>query len=381
MIISEVFIREDGSETIDRSFNRIISEYKKHFDRIDVVGPCGIDILASKGSFEGVYYTGTTKYSKSIKNRLKYVLSQKKTTQYFDSLIRNLAPDVIQVRIPSMFASGAFRAVRRSRKEITSYVAGDWYTSFISNYSFWGNKFIAKVLDRQQVDVIENSVCVSAGPELARKYKSIAEVYPYFSTTHDEVKRVEKDYRELNFLSVGRLESQKRVEDAIYALSLLKNRIPDRKFTFTVCGEGKSRGDLESLCKDLGLEHHVNFVGYIQDDDTISKLYQKAHILLFPSVSEGTPKVLAEAMSHGTVPIAVRTTGSIRYIINNNENGYLVEAHSPEGIFKSINNFICNEKNRDDLVNGCYRYAQEHTIVREVEKMWLHIFDRLETKK
>ena len=82
-IISEVFIKEDGSETLDRSFNIIINEYSKYFDRINIIGPGVKDFRFTQGKNKKLFFTSTTLYAKPIRKRIYYYLQLNKVKKYF----------------------------------------------------------------------------------------------------------------------------------------------------------------------------------------------------------------------------------------------------------------------------------------------------------
>ena len=247
----------------------------------------------------------------------------------------------------------------------------------MGNYKFIGNKLVVGILEKLQNPIIINSIPVSAGKVLSEQYRKIKEVYPYFSTTHTSINRVDKNLLTINFLFVGRLENLKRIDDAIHALGILYNN-NITNFHFHIVGDGKEKERLKTLAQEQGILDFITFHGYISQSNQIEELYKKSNIFLFPSISEGTPKVLAEAMSFGTIPIAVKTTGSIPYIIEDKKNGFLVNAQSPKEIAESIEELLNDEKLYTQMIENCYEYAQEHTLQKEVEKMWNYIFHELD---
>ncbi|MEZ9452520.1 glycosyltransferase family 4 protein [Vibrio splendidus] len=381
LVVCEVFISPDGNKTVSRSFNSILKEYKKHFDRIDVIGPCEKNISCSEGELEGMFFWGTELYSKKIKDRIAYLASVSKSRKFFNTVLAESQPDIIQFRIPSVFSFVAYAHLKSSGAILTSYISGEWYSSFISNYNFLGNKVVAKALDYKQLDIIKNTISVSAGPEVGEIYKKHNTIYPYFSTTHQKVSYVEKSNDVINLIFLGRLEGLKRVEDGIAALSILVNKYGMDNVVLNLYGDGKNRNILEQQVLALELEDKVKFHGYVNDVNVLNEAYSKAQFLIFPSVSEGTPKVLAEAMSFGVIPVAVGSTGSIRHIIENKSNGILVEAYSPEEIADEVFKTFDSPSTLQAMRNSCYTYAEKHTLENEVARMWEYIFSNIEDGK
>ncbi|EKO3729984.1 glycosyltransferase family 4 protein [Vibrio metschnikovii] len=375
LVVCEVFISDDGKSTVSRSFNAILNEYKKHFDRVDVIGPSKNNTtIDDVKNVNGIYYWGTNLYSKKIKDRFKYLLFSRRSRLFFKSVFNESQPDLIQFRVPSIFSFVAFDILKNSEARLTSYISGEWYSSFISNYNFIGNKIVAKILDYKQLTIIKNTVCVSAGPQVAEIYKKHNSIFPYFSTTHTRINRCHKPDDCLNLIFLGRLEGLKRVEDAIKSISILIDKYNFSRIKLNIYGDGKDRKRLENLVFDLGLESNVIFHGYVNEVDVLEKAYINSHFLVFPSISEGTPKVLAEAMSFGVIPVAVKTTGSIRFIIDHLNNGILVDAYSPEAIAREIKHLSDNIEEMNTIRNNCYSYAELHTLSNEVTRLWEYVF-------
>lgn len=90
---------------------------------------------------------------------------------------------------------------------------------------------------------------------------------------------------------------------------------------FLIVGDGPLRSKLTDKAKSLGLIDHIIFTGYRKD---IPELLSIMDIFVLPSLKEGFPMVLLEAMAAKKPVIATRV-GAIPNVIKNNENGILVE--------------------------------------------------------
>ena len=108
----------------------------------------------------------------------------------------------------------------------------------------------------------------------------------------------------LRLLFVGHLGAAKNPRVAIDALALLRDRGVDARLD--LAGEGD---ELEAFVREVyahGLSRYVTLHGPLPRN-ALDELYAKAHFVVLPSRTEGWPKVLAEGMAFGAVPIA---TGS-----------------------------------------------------------------------
>ncbi|WNM58129.1 glycosyltransferase [Candidatus Nitrospira allomarina] len=138
------------------------------------------------------------------------------------------------------------------------------------------------------------------------------QVVPIFASTMT-AKQVQRgsaaaEKKQLTFpvqiLFVGRLVPAKGVDVLLKAAStLLKQNI---SFEVSIVGDGHDRPRLETMAKQLDLEKNVHFVGPLPYAEVMS-WYEKAHVLVLPTKSEGFPKVLVEAMCFGIVCIATDT--------------------------------------------------------------------------
>src|SRR5882762_7940255 len=95
-------------------------------------------------------------------------------------------------------------------------------------------------------------------------------------------------------LCVGRLSREKGHADLIQAFPKMRELAGDSPLRMVLVGEGPERSRIEELCRSLNVSDGVILAG--QQDD-IDPYYGIADVFLLPSVSEGCPNVLLEAMA------------------------------------------------------------------------------------
>ncbi len=115
---------------------------------------------------------------------------------------------------------------------------------------------------------------------------------------------------------VGRLEDAKGVGRILEAM---KEFSPREIKTLHLVGDGPNRALYEEAAAKLSVD--VIFHGFL-DRDSINSLYASCHFLLLPSASEGFPKVLAEAMNYGCIPVSSNVSSIPHYIIHK-KSGFL----------------------------------------------------------
>lgn len=107
----------------------------------------------------------------------------------------------------------------------------------------------------------------------------------------------------VRFLSMGRLDAEKAVDQTIRAFSALSTDTPAR---LTILGDGPCREELEALSARLGQEERIAFTGPVTD---VTPYLREADVYLSTSLSEGMSNALLEAMSHAVMPVVSCVSG------------------------------------------------------------------------
>jgi glycosyltransferase involved in cell wall biosynthesis len=126
-------------------------------------------------------------------------------------------------------------------------------------------------------------------------------------------------------LGVGRLQPQKGFDDLIRAAALLPSRP-----AVVLLGEGPLRERLTSRANELGVELEV--IPSVRDT---SPFLRRASVVVLPSLFEGLPNVLLEALAAGCAVVASDLPGH-REVIRNGKNGILVPPSDVESLRDGI---------------------------------------------
>jgi glycosyltransferase involved in cell wall biosynthesis len=129
-------------------------------------------------------------------------------------------------------------------------------------------------------------------------------------------------------LFVGRLRIRKGVEVLLEALRELRGRIPGTRLR--IAGDGEHRAALERRVDELGLRDAVSFLGSC-DGARVRTLLREAAALVVPSIYEGMPLVVLEAMDAG-VPVVASAVSGIPEVVVDGETGWLVPPEDPEAL-------------------------------------------------
>ncbi|MEH6535804.1 MAG: glycosyltransferase [Psychroserpens sp.] len=137
----------------------------------------------------------------------------------------------------------------------------------------------------------------------------------------------------LIFCFVGRLERQKGVERIIKAFINLeendKNKIKEVHFV----GDGEEKQYFIKLTENSGVKFHFN--GFLPRNQVFD-VYKKSNVFLLPSsASEGFPKVIAEAINFGCIPL-VSNVSSIAQYVEHGKNGIVLDSLTINNLNKEL---------------------------------------------
>ena len=126
---------------------------------------------------------------------------------------------------------------------------------------------------------------------------------------------------------------------------------------------------------------HIHFYGAINDPDQINQIYNRAHIVLLTSSTEGFPLVVIEGMSLGCAIIAT-SVGDIPYHIKDRENGFLFSSVTDEEqIVEEGYQYISELEKDDQLFQRIsvtnIQYSRKHFSIEQFNDRYRQLFDRL----
>ena len=199
-------------------------------------------------------------------------------------------------------------------------------------------------------------------------------IKPFFTATYSESEilnanfRIQnKDQESIKFLFVGTLS---RGKQPLYAIQIVEELFKKGKnVTLDLFGDGAMKSEIETYIRNNDLESIIQLKGN-QSKDAILTAYQNSHFLILPSKSEGWPKVVAEAMVWGCVPIA-SPVSCISYMMGNGSRGILLHEKIQEDI-NQIDMVINNQDFYHKIASEGQSWSQQFTTDRfeaEISKL------------
>lgn len=175
-------------------------------------------------------------------------------------------------------------------------------------------------------------------------------------------------------LFVGALKPVKGIRYLIEAFKIICQKIPEAKLI--IVGDDFERQSLESIVKQDGLEEKVDFIGRVLHDK-IPEYLALADVFVLPSLSEGLPVVILEAMSSG-LPVVATNVRGVPEIINDGENGFLVEPKNSQQIVDKILMLLKNDLLQEKISNNNKEKAKKYdweNIIIEIEKIYFNVLN------
>lgn len=148
--------------------------------------------------------------------------------------------------------------------------------------------------------------------------------------------------REPFILTVGRLVEKKGHKFLLNAFATIQ----DNSWRVVIAGDGPLKASLQNLCESLNISHRVDFIGVVED---VNDLYRRASLFVFPSLLEGFPNALAEAMACGLPVVSFDCDAGPSDLIEDGINGYLVPVGDSELLSQRMLYLIENRSLRENF--------------------------------
>jgi len=160
-------------------------------------------------------------------------------------------------------------------------------------------------------------------------------------------KLIRKKKSFINILFVGKLNKNKGIDILIKAFAKL---LKENKYRckLTIVGTGEEIETFECLTLELGIQHSVQFTGYIDDMDILFSYYRQSDIFVVPSVkTEGLPRVIEEAMLCG-LPVICSKLGGMKEEFDDNDVIFVTPGSIDE-LYKAMRKLISDPNYFDYL--------------------------------
>ena len=220
-------------------------------------------------------------------------------------------------------------------------------------------------------DEIKNQVLMSGlDPSRALKIKNGISMEKYAEQYDRDKIRAEFgiDSNRVLIGSVGRLDRNKGIT---YLLRAAKPIIKEfGNISILIVGDGPSKTELYDEAKELGIEKNVILVEFRTD---IPSILSALDIFVLPSLKEGLPMVLLEAMA-SKKPVIASRVGDIPTVITNNKSGLLVNPADVNQLENSIRRLIKDKGLSNLLAEQAFKVVNDEYSSRNMTSQYIEVY-------
>ncbi|PXX90731.1 glycosyltransferase [Marinobacter vulgaris] len=154
-------------------------------------------------------------------------------------------------------------------------------------------------------------------------------------------------------LGVGRFSREKNFAELIKSVSLLKKQY--KNIGLILAGDGPLLGEASKQARESGLFENVLFPGYINN---IHPLIRTASVLAIPSISEGLPITLLEAMALKT-GVVVTDVGEMGNVVGFGKGGVIIDRPYADDIASAIQDFLSEPEEETRRIEWAFKAVNE----------------------
>lgn len=213
-----------------------------------------------------------------------------------------------------------------------------------------------KIADRVKTDIIPNGIDVSKFANLKKNSALINEL------------GLNAD----NFIigNISRFDEQKNQQLILQAAYFLIRKYPQMRFVFV--GSGKHLKQMQDLTRDSNLEDYVIFAG---EQENLVDYYSIFDIFVFPSLWEGMPYVLLEAMA-SRLPIICSNLPNLREVVKNDYSAFTINPRDMDDLFRKISAMYQSKDLREEMAQNAMIESTQYDVSETVPKIE-HVYDEV----
>jgi len=221
------------------------------------------------------------------------------------------------------------------------------YSKIISVSNFTKKNLVRKGINEKNIVVIPNGVDLS-------KFGKVKA----------------KKFLKPTICCISRLTPQKKVDDLVRAVALIRKEIPSIRCK--IIGKGSELDRLKKLANGLKVKDNIEFIGFVAKSEDVIKVLKSSHIFCLPSVLEGFGMVVIEAMAAG-VPYVCSDIEALKEVTSNGKGGLLFKAEDYVELAAKIVKLIEDKKLYEQKVKEAPSFVKKYDwnlITKEIEKTY-----------
>jgi glycosyltransferase involved in cell wall biosynthesis len=383
------FLFDERGYSTNGAFMEYVESMVPYFEKIDLCVPVTRDSFGE----------GTSVVDQSVFNVIEipyyknFIIFMIKMPLIYWKIKRNMHRwDVINPRYPDLV--GVLAAIQAKKKGIPSFhtIVDDWkeeselgggrgplvnfFLTPVARLFFMYYLYLEK-------KAVNNSLVFCHGLSIVDRLKGDSpHIHGIIATSIDENEIIFEEKalpeKKIKFLAVGRLAFEKGHDLLLSALANFNNKNPKLEWEARIVGWGNYKSRLEKQAQKLGIGKKVTLTGGVPRGEKLLEHYDWADVFVHPSRSEGTPKVILEAMARG-LPVIATEVGGVSKMVDDKVTGILVPSEDLEKLTSAIMLISKDAKLFQKLRNNGHEFVLGRTKSAYAEKV-IFEFDKQNKK-
>jgi glycosyltransferase involved in cell wall biosynthesis len=159
------------------------------------------------------------------------------------------------------------------------------------------------------------------------------------------------------YMYVGRLDAEKRVDELIRALPLVRRSVDAQ---LVIVGDGHERRNLIELSEEEGVEEYVIFIGFVEDED-LPEAYAASDVFCNAGIAELQSIVTMEAMATGK-PVVAANARALPHLVHDGVNGHLFEPGDVNALASRLAEVLADTERRAEMGRRSLDIIARHGI-------------------
>jgi glycosyltransferase involved in cell wall biosynthesis len=376
----KTFYQHDGAYYTYGGFGGYLAEMRKYFSKVVLVAH------VEKSSPPPGCYRVTTKNLEfialpAVKSELGVLLTLPVVFWRSFRAVRKM--DIVHARMPDYTGiAGALAAGARGVPRFHQII-DDWQVlaRTIPVWKAFGLGALLRlhllVYDWLERCVSRGQMVFAQGESCYAKHAPSSDCELVLSSAHhiDDVVAPPQKFERAPYtmLNVGRLNGVKN--QALLLKALTRLNLGGEAWHAVLVGTGPHEGALRAQVRDNNLGHRVMFAGQLPHGPELWRQYDSADVFVLSSVSEGTPKVLLEAMARGT-PVVASAVSGVPSAVVDEQRGLLFASNDVDGLVSALRRMRDDGKLRAKCQSQGNDFARTQTVEVSIEHMVGKVFAR-----
>lgn len=201
-------------------------------------------------------------------------------------------------------------------------------------------------------------------------YNSVKKAQLNFELLDSDIKRLKEQGR-IVVAFIGRLTKQKGVDIFLKAMSIV---LKDIENVFgVVIGNGEEISEMKRMCRELGIENRILFLGY---KNNVNEIITQVDFVVLPSRWEGFPLTPIEVFSNGKTIVASNISGNNEIVIDK-QNGLLFESENYSVLGDRIIRLVKDKKLLKELESGALDSFTKKYEYNVFKKKYLDLYENI----